>query len=251
MIDAVWQARAVWAILLAAPVTAAVLVFISAPYGRQARGGWGPVLPGRLGWLAMEWPTLVVFGAVFLEGSHRHDPVPMLLAAMWLGHYVHRTLIFPWRLRSTKPIPVVVALLAMSFQALNSYANAAWIAELGNYSGGFGRASLWLGCGLFLVGQGINLHADTVLIGLRKPGETGYHIPRGGAFRWVTNANYLGEIVAWIGWAVATWSLAGLAFAAYTAANLAPRAATHHRWYQETFKEQYPAERKVLVPGLW
>ena len=129
MIDAAWQARAVWAILLAAPVTAAVLVFISAPYGRQARGGWGPVLPGRLGWLAMEWPTLVVFGAVFLEGSHRHDPVPMLLAAMWLGHYVHRTLIFPWRLRSTKPIPVVVALLAMSFQALNSYANAAWIAE--------------------------------------------------------------------------------------------------------------------------
>ena len=51
--------------------------------------------------------------------------------------------------------------------------------------------------------------------------------------------NYLGEIVEWTGWALATWSLAGLAFAVYTAANLAPRAVANHDWYLSTF-DDYP-----------
>ena len=62
--------------------------------------------------------------------------------------------------------------------------------------------------------------------------------------------NYLGEIVVWSGWALATWSLPGLAFAVWTIANLAPRARSHHTWYQETFPD-YPAERKALVPWMW
>jgi len=61
--------------------------------------------------------------------------------------------------------------------------------------------------------------------------------------------DYLGEIVEWTGWAVATWSLAGLAFALYTAANLAPRALSHHAWYRARFPE-YPPSRRALVPFL-
>ena len=96
-----------------------------------------------------------------------------------------------------------------------------------------------------------NIHSDTVLINLRRPGETGYKIPQGGLFRWVTAANYLGELTIWTGWAVATWSWAGLAFAVYTFANLAPRAAESHRWYMDTFAGAYPPERKRLLPYLW
>ena len=43
---------------------------------------------------------------------------------------------------------------------------------------------------------------------------------------------------------------AGLAFAAWTMANLVPRARAHHRWYRERFPD-YPARRKALVPGLF
>ena len=69
-------------------------------------------------------------------------------------------------------------------------------------------------------------------------------------YRWISCPNYFGEIIEWIGWAIATWSLAGLAFALWTAANLVPRAYSHHQWYRESFTD-YPPERKALVPRLW
>ena len=71
-----------------------------------------------------------------------------------------------------------------------------------------------------------------------------------GMFRVIRHPNYLGEIIEWIGWAIATWSLAGLAFAVWTAANLVPRARSHHQWYRESFAD-YPPDRKALVPRLW
>ena len=62
--------------------------------------------------------------------------------------------------------------------------------------------------------------------------------------------NYFGEILEWVGWAIATWSLAGLSFALWTIANLAPRARSNHQWYQENFSN-YPKKRKRLIPGVW
>jgi protein-S-isoprenylcysteine O-methyltransferase Ste14 len=84
---------------------------------------------------------------------------------------------------------------------------------------------------------------------LRGPGESGYKIPRGGLFRWLSCPNYFGEILEWSGWAIATWSVPGLAFALWGAANLVPRARATHRFYRETFPD-YPKERRALVPGL-
>ena len=81
---------------------------------------------------------------------------------------------------------------------------------------------------------------------LREEGA-GYEIPRGWLYRYISCPNYFGEIVEWIGWAVAIWSLAGASFAVFTIANLAPRAISHHRWYHEKFPD-YPPERKALVP---
>jgi steroid 5-alpha reductase family enzyme len=102
---------------------------------------------------------------------------------------------------------------------------------------------------LFVCGFAVNKHSDWLLRKLRKPGESGYSIPRGGLFRWVSCPNYLGEIIEWIGWAVATWSLAGLSFAVWTAANLIPRAWQYHRWYRKEFPD-YPKKRKAVIPFL-
>src|SRR3546814_2048904 len=59
-----------------------------------------------------------------------------------------------------------------------------------------------LGLAIAVAGWLINFQADSILIRLRSDGVPGYKIPRGGAFRYVSAANYFGEIVLWTGWAV-------------------------------------------------
>jgi len=239
----------VLAILALAIPTFAVLALTTAPYGRHRRDGWGPTVPARAGWILMEYPAVLGFIAVFACGRHRAELVPLVLLAVWQLHYVHRTFVFPFRMRaSERRMPLAIPLLGMLFNAANAYVNARWISHLGSYPAAWLADPRFLaGLAIFGVGLAVNLHADTVLIHLRAPGETGYKIPRGGLYRWVSSPNYLGEILEWCGWAVMTWSLAGLAFAVYTTANLAPRALWNHAWYREKFPD-YPRERRALVP---
>jgi hypothetical protein len=106
------------------------------------------------------------------------------------------------------------------------------------------------GLALFVTGMAVNWHSDGVLIGLRRPGETGYKIPRGGAFELVSGANFFGEILEWSGWALAAGTRPALAFAFFTFCNIGPRGAQHHRWYRATFKD-YPVGRKAVIPFVW
>jgi 3-oxo-5-alpha-steroid 4-dehydrogenase 1 len=228
------------------------LLFVPAPYGRYERRGWGPTLPTRTAWVVQELPAPVVFAWVFAHGAHAGAPVPLLLLALWELHYLHRTFVFPWRMRpGARRTPLATVVLAILFNVLNGSLNAYAITygALRHDLAWIGDPRFWLGVPIFLVGWTINLHADRVLRDLRRPGETGYRIPYGGLFRWVSCPNYLGEIIEWCGWALATWTYAGVLFAFFTVANLLPRALSHHRWYRERFPD-YPPRRKALVPGI-
>ncbi len=232
-----------------AAVTFAALFFVTAPYGRHFRGGWGPSVSSRLGWLVMESPPVFVFGAIFIAGDAALKTAPLCLLGLWQLHYLHRTFVFRVRRRGDhRPMPIVVVALGVVFNVINAYVNARWISHLGQYS------TSWLadprfiaGAVVFLVGFSINVHADGVLRELRPAGSTEYRIPKGGLYQFVSCPNYLGEIVEWGGWALATWSLAGTSFAVYTAANLLPRALSHHAWYHDTF-EDYPKARRAVLP---
>ncbi len=235
---------------LAVP-TLLALFLVPAPYGRHGRQGWGPSIPARAGWLLMESPAVWFFAWVYFQGPNALRPVPLVFLAMWQLHYLYRAFVFPFLIRAEgRRMPVSVAAMAVLFNLLNNYVNARWISALGDYPASWLVGWPFLvGCALFLGGLALNVTSDRTLRNLRAPGETGYRIPRGGAFELVTAPNYLGEIVEWTGWAIATWSPAGLAFAAYTFANLAPRAISHHSWYRERFPD-YPAGRKAFLPFL-
>ena len=235
-----------------AVITFAILMWTPAPYGRNIRPGWGPTLPSRAAWIIMESPGVLWVGAVFFSGRHHTELLPCIFLGLWLCHYGHRTFIWPFRMRlAGRRMPWLVVLLALSFNFLNGYINAIFISDVATYGvNDWTRLTLWLGLALFVAGLVINLYADEILRGLRKDGEGGYQLPERGPFRFITSANYFGEMVEWIGWALMTRSPAGWAFALYTAANLAPRARSHHRWYRERF-EQIPASRKALIPFVW
>jgi protein-S-isoprenylcysteine O-methyltransferase Ste14 len=239
-------------VLLASVAVFCALQFVTAPYGRHGRGGWGPTTSARTGWIVMESPSVVVFAAVFAAGDPPHLAAPASLAALWLVHYVHRAFVFPLRVaRSAHRMPWTIVGSGLCFNAVNSYLNARWISHFGRYPPDwFADPRFGLGVALFVVGLLVNLHSDAVLLNLRAPGDATYRVPRGGLFQWVSSPNYLGELLEWTGWALATWSVAGASFAVFTAANLVPRARNHHRWYRATFAD-YPRERRALVPYVW
>lgn len=108
-----------------------------------------------------------------------------------------------------------------------------------------------IGCGVWLAGLYTNWQADAILRNLRKPGDTQYYIPYGGAFQFVSGANFFGEIVEWTGFALACWSLPAAAFAAFTFLNIGPRGAQHHAWYKAKFGDKYPRDRNAVIPFLW
>ena len=79
----------------------------------------------------------------------------------------------------------------------------------------------------------INLDSDSRLKDLRS-GRHGardneYRIPRGGLFEVVSCPNYLGEILEWIGFAIAAVNPAAIFFAIFTMAFLLPRGYHNHK----------------------
>jgi len=107
-----------------------------------------------------------------------------------------------------------------------------------------------IGFTLFIAGMSINWQADSILRNLRKPNETGYKIPYGGMFNYVSGANFCGEIIEWTGYAIAAWNLPAFAFALFTFFNIGPRGAQHHQYYLTKFKD-YPTNRKAVIPFIW
>ena len=229
-----------------------ILLFIVAPYGRHFRGGWGPSINNKLGWIIMEAASPLVFFIFFILGNNAITITTIVFLVLWQVHYIHRAFIYPFGLRSKiQGMPIIIIAFGLIFNTVNGYLNGRYIFTL---SGSYGNEWLGdprfiIGVLLFITGFIINRHADKILHNM-SAGESGYNIPYGGFYRWISSPNYFGEIMIWSGWAMATWSLTGLAFAVWTIANLVPRARSHQAWYHENFPD-YPSNRKTLLPGLW
>jgi len=235
-----------------AAVIFAALLFISAPYGRHGREGFGPSIDATLGWVVMESPSALGMPLLFALGGQNHGAAGVTFLLLWEAHYLHRAFVFPLRRRGRSGrMPALVAAMAFTFNVANVYLNGRWLYHLGPLRGPdwLGDPRFVLGALLFVLGYAINLHADEVLLRLRRPGEKGYKIPQGGLYRWVSCPNYLGEVLEWCGFAICAWSPAAAVFALWTAANLVPRAISHHRWYKERFAD-YPKERRAILPFL-
>ena len=198
----------------------------------------------------MELPALVMLPAIYFAADER-QPVGDLLVALWLLHYGHRTLIWPCLVaRSGSRLPAMTCAAGFGFNVVNGLLLGWFLVVVADYpSDWFGDGRFIVGAAAMLLGAALNVWADYRLAWLGR-GQTGrYVLPEGGAFRFISCPNLAGEILEWAGFALMSWSLPGLAFAAWTAANLAPRALWRHRWYGEQFPE-YPKSRRAIIPGL-
>jgi len=149
-------------------------------------------------------------------------------------------------------MPVLIMLSAVFFNLINAGLNGYWLGFTAPpYSENWMTDPRFIIGGIiFIFGFITNQATDKKLISLRKGGKKGYFIPRGGLFNYISCPNFFGEIIEWSGFAIMAWNLPALSFAVWTAANLIPRALDHHKWYKSHFREEYPKNRKAVIPFI-
>lgn len=243
----------VW--LTIALIVHVTMFFVTAPFGRHTSEKWGVSINNKLGWVIMELPSLSIMIFFLLFGTNSVNSFSWILFSLWIAHYINRTFIYPIRIKSTpKKMPLFIVLNAIIFNVVNAGLNGYYLAELApseDYNlSWLTSVSFISGLFIFTTGVIINLKSDSILINLRKPGETGYKIPEGFLFKYISSPNLFGEIIEWAGFALMAWNLPAFTFMIWTMANLIPRAKNHHDWYRRTFPE-YPEERKAVIPFLF
>lgn len=248
-------------IFLAVMTAIAVIVFIclyfvDAGYGKFYNKKWGPAIGNRIGWVVMEAPVFVAMLCLWYFSDRRDDIVRLTMLLIFETHYLHRSFIFPLLIRGNGRMPLSIILMGMLFNTLNALMQGGWlffISPADKYT------TDWLvdwrfitGVIVFFAGMFINIHSDSIIRNLRKPGDNAHYLPKGGMFHYVTSANYFGELLEWTGFAILTWSLSALVFVIWTFANLGPRAARIYTRYKDEFAEEFDARRlKRIIPFIY
>jgi 3-oxo-5-alpha-steroid 4-dehydrogenase 1 len=232
--------------------------FGSAPTGKFNNGPTAchVALPVHIAWCTMEQPSVLVPLAMLCNYMRSNSaaslPTGAFFLCMFMAHYIRRSYIYPWLSRG-RPYPIHTWVSAMMFTATNGTFQANWLLYGETFEDGMLlRPQTLLGIAIFVFGMTCNINADTVLGNLRKPGETAYTIPCGGLFEYVSGAHFVGEIIEWTGYAIASgFSYAPTVFAAFNWMGIGTRAIATHHWNLEKFGADYPKGRKRLIPLVW
>jgi len=237
-------------LFVAAGIVFVLLFFISAPYGKFMRAGWGPSVRAKWAWMIMEAPS-PVFMLIFFVLTPVITIPRVIFILLWLSHYVYRSFIYPFfQSGSNKSYPILLVAMAILFNSLNGFVNGSRAFYYAEYENCWITSWQFLsGLVIFISGFIINKTADVKLRRLRETSRDEYVIPDGWLFNYISCPHYFGEIIEWGGWALMTWSLPGLAFFVFTFANLFPRAVTSHSWYRKKFPD-YPSSRKAVIPFI-
>lgn len=231
------------------------LYFVDAGYGMLFNRKWGTSVPNKAAWCLMEAVVFAVMFLLWIQSPHKREIVPLVFFLFFQLHYFQRAFIYPFLIKGNSRMPLGILLMAVVFNVLNGYMQGEWIfylAPAGLYTPAwFGTPQFITGTVLFFTGMFINIRSDQVIRNLRKPGDTNHYLPQKGLYKYVTSANYFGEIVEWCGFAVLTWSWSGAVFAWWTFANLVPRANAIYRKYRETFGAEQVGNRKRIFPFIY
>ncbi len=254
-----------WVMIAMGVVVFISLYFVNAGYGMFLNNRWGKTINNKLAWFLMEFPIFLAMIIIWLASPHRFDIVPMVFLLIFEIHYFQRSIIFPWMLKGKSQMSLAVMFMGIAFNILNAMMQGYWIffeSYNSNYHV-FGLSYsdiewLWsphfiIGTCIFLFGFYVNLRSDYIIRHLRKDeNDTKHYLPSGFLFEYVTSANYLGELLEWLGFAILTWSLSGLVFFWWTFANLVPRAHNIYKRYQAEYPEEMKAKHlKRVFPFIY
>lgn len=249
-------------------ITFFILFFIPAYYGRYSNRKRFMMFSDQFAWIFQESPCVYI-SIYYLWDFIRFPSFAwnsfnifrIFLVLLFTAHYVHRSLIYPFKMRMDKAerkFPIEISLMAFTFCVVNSVLQCRSILYFTDYeeksenqfskflSRNFVR--LLYGAALYALGMWVNISHDYYLFQKRNEKEDqGYVIPEYFLFKYISCPNYFGEMLEWVGFALMANTLSAWIFVFSTFSNLFPRALTHHKWYRNKF-ENYPKDRKALFP---
>uniref|UniRef100_A0A0E0FG92 3-oxo-5-alpha-steroid 4-dehydrogenase C-terminal domain-containing protein n=1 Tax=Oryza nivara TaxID=4536 RepID=A0A0E0FG92_ORYNI len=200
-------------------------------------------------------PVYKYFG---YEGERVMHPVQTYAMYYWCFHYFKRIMetFFVHRFsHATSPVS-------------NVFRNCAYYWTFGAYIAYYCNHPLYtpvselqmkIGFGFGILCQIANFYCHILLRNLRSPsGNGGYQIPRGFLFNIVTCANYTTEIYQWLGFNIATQTVAGYIFLVVAASIMTNWALGKHRRLKKAStlfdgkegRPKYPRRWVILPPFL-
>ena len=225
-----------------------------APFGRFATPDSVFSIDGVKAWIVMELVSPLSF--LFTAYLHPFSPSPLplpslalgispqfILVALYLTHYLNRSLISPLRAPSRANSHLAVVSAAVAFNVPNGFLLAGFLTSASTASylhGALSSSRFWAGIALWAAGFVGNVYHDEILLNIRRKAiakgkarellddededendgkkkkarrqsSPHYAIPHGGLFCLVSFPNYLCEWVEWFGFALAAGPFPGFA----------------------------------------
>ena len=232
------------------------LYFKTAGYGKFSSNKWGTLINNKLGWVLMESPVFICMLLLCIFSNKALSPTVIIIFIFFELHYFQRAFVFPFLLKGNSRMPISILSMGAIFNILNALMQGGWLfyfSPINKYDISWLYSPQFIiGTLLFFGGMYININSDSIIRRLRNPGDTNHYLPQKGFYKYVTSANYFGEIVEWIGFAILTWSFAGAVFAWWTFANLVPRANSIYKRYNIEFSTQMKNKNlKRVIPFIY
>lgn len=244
-----------WAMALTAVIVFIALYFVKAGYGIFRTKQWGFSINNKVAWVLMEAPVFIVMLYMWTSNG-ASTALPAFLAFLLFElHYFQRSFVFPLMMKGNSRMPIAIMAMGIVFNVINGLliGTSLFVFPPSQFNEGavyLTHPTAIAGIIVFFCGMGINIHSDHVIRHLRQPGDTRHYLPQKGFYRYVTSANYFGELVEWTGFALFCSTPAAWLFVVWTAANLVPRAAAIHKRYREEFGDAV-GNRKRVIPFVY
>ncbi|CAD7953671.1 unnamed protein product [Amoebophrya sp. A120] len=176
-----------WLMLIVGVITFIACMLIKAPYGRYADSKWGYLQNPKLAWCWQEspswWvPLLVVLHYVYtfegtaLQAFRRLHPCSIFLLLFFEAHYIQRAIIYPLCRMSPNAtkVPLIVSCLAFLFCVWNGLQQSIALLYVTEFSNEFlfNTPVFRIGFTIATVGMILNIHADSILINLRRKDDS-------------------------------------------------------------------------------
>lgn len=237
------------------------LQFITPAYGMTFNSRWGFSVRSNLGWFIMEAPVffamLLLYFISILCNIRPFNIVTFTMFFFFEFHYFQRSFIFPLLMKGQSKMPISIIITGFVFNTFNAIMQGGWLfffSPENQYPiSWFWSWQFIVGTLIFLLGMVINIYADRVIRSMRTDvTDNNYYLPKGWPFKRISSANYFGEVLEWLGFAILTWSISGLVFLLWTCANIIPRSkAVYVRYTQFFGKEFTDLKRYKIFPWIY